>query len=179
MRNALALGCLTVVLGGCGGGGVSLTEYAETLGPLSVELVEQLEALDDRMSTGTATIEDAREVLVEALDLRAEYQDGLTSLDPPEEVADFHAKIIVFHAQMISAQEAVAARAKTATGLEELDQSAEALVYQAMWAEAILLCEEMQVTIDATADRGIFVDTPWVPSDLKEIIEVTFGCADE
>ncbi len=175
MRRALAVGCLAVVLGGCGGG-VSLTEYAGTLEALATDMGEQFEAGDARMSTGTPTIEDAREVLAEALDVRGEFQEALTALDPPDEVADLHADLVDLHARIISAQEAFAARAETATGLEELEQSTEGQAYRAMVAESVSVCQEFQARIDATADRDIFVDTPWIPGDLKEVVEATFGC---
>ena len=176
MRRALTVGCLAVLLARCGGGRLSLTEYAETLEAIASELSEQLEVGDVRMSTGTPTVEDAREVLTDAVDVRAEFQEALTALDPPDDVADLHADLVDLHAQIISAQEAFAARTETATGLEELEQSAEAQAYRAMVAESVSVCEEFQARIDATADRDVFVDTPWIPADLKEVVEATFGC---
>ncbi len=176
MRSALAVGCLAVMLVGCGGGGVSLTEYAETLEALVSEMSGPLEAGDVRMSTGTPTIEDARAVLTQALDVRAEFQEGLTALDPPGVVADIHADLVDLHARIITAQEVFATRAETATGLEQLDQSEEAQDYRATVAESLSLCEELQSKIDATAVHAQFADVPWVPGDLKEVVEVTFGC---
>lgn len=176
MRSALVVGCLAVMLVGCGGGGASLTEYAETLEALVSEMSGQLEAGDVRMSTGTPTIEDAREVLTGALDVRAEFQEGLTALDPPGVVADIHTDLVDLHARIITAQEVFAAQAETATGLEELDQSEEAQDYRATVAEAVSLCQELQAKIDATAVHAAFADVPWVPGDLKEVVEVTFGC---
>jgi hypothetical protein len=159
----------------CGGGGVSLTEYAETLEAVAFDTSGQLEAGDARMSTGTPTIETAREVLTQALDTRAEFQENLTALDPPEEIADIHADLVDLHARILTAQEAFAARAETATGLEELDQSAEAQAYRAMQTD-LSLCQELQARIDATADHAAFADVPWVPGDLKEVVEVTLWC---
>jgi hypothetical protein len=164
------------MLVGCGGGGSSLTEYAESLEALVSEMSGQLEAGDVRMSTGTPTIEDGREVLTSALDVRAEFQEGLTALDPPGVVADIHADLVDLHARIITAQEVFAARAETANGLEELDQSIEAQDYRATVAEAVPLCQELQAKIDATAAHAAFADVPWIPGDLKEVVEVTFGC---
>ena len=33
--------------------------------------------------------------------------------------------------------------------------------------------------LDATADRGAFVDVPWMPSELSEIVEYALGCGDQ
>ncbi len=38
------------------------------------------------------------------------------------------------------------------------------------------VCAEFQSKLDATADRGVFVDTPWIPGELKEIVNYALGC---
>jgi len=174
MRSVLAASYLAVLLVACGGG-ISLTEYAETLEVLAFDMRGQLEAGDAQVS-GTPTIETAREVITQALDIRAEFQADLTALDPPEQIASLHADLIDLHARILTAQEAFAARAATATSLEELDQSMEAQTYRATATESVSLCQEFQATIDATAAQAIFVDVPWIPGDLKEVVEATFGC---
>jgi hypothetical protein len=176
MRKMLVVGCLVVTFSACSGGGVSLTEYAETLEALTSVMIEQLEVGDVQMATGAPTIEDAREVLTGAPDIRLEFQDALTDLDPPEEMADLHGDLVDLHARIITAQQTLAARAETATTLEELEQSEELTAYRVTQADAVTVCRELQARIDATADRDIFVDTPWIPGDLKEVVEVTFGC---
>jgi hypothetical protein len=176
MRSSLAVVCLTVMLVACGSGGLSLTEYAERLDVLALELGEQLDAGDARMSTGTATLADAQEVLTSALAARADFQEGMTALDPPEEFADVHTDFVEVHSRIIAAQEAFVARTATAATLEELDQSAEAAAYRAIGSEAASLCEEFRARIDTTADREVFADTPWIPGDIKEVVAVTFGC---
>jgi hypothetical protein len=176
MRRTLTVSCLAVVLSGCGGGGVSLTEYAESLEALTSEMIEQLEVGDVRMSTGTPTIDDAREVLTGAPEIRVEFQEALTELDPPEEMADLHAELVDLHGEILAAQKELASRAETATTLEELEESEELAAYRATQAEAVSVCRELQARIDATASNDVFVDTPWIPADLKEVVEVTFGC---
>jgi hypothetical protein len=175
-RSWLVAGCLTLALVACGGGSLSLTEYAERLDALAVELGEQLVAGDARMSTGTPTLADAQQVLTDALAARTDFQEGLTALDPPDEFADVHSDLVEVHSRIIAAQEAFVARTATAATLEELDQSAEAEVYRAIGTEAASLCEELRATINATADREVFADTPWIPEDMKEVVEVMFGC---
>ncbi len=176
MRSSLAVVCLTVMLVACGGGGLSLTEYAERVDALAFELGEQLDAGDARMSTGTPTLEDAQEVLTSAVAARTGFQEGVIALDPPEEFADVHTDFVEVHSRIIAAQEAFVARAATAATLEELDQSAEAEAYRAIGTEAASLCQEFRARIDTTADREVFADTPWIPADMKEVVEVTFRC---
>ncbi len=176
MRSTLAVGCLAVILAACGGGGLSLTEYVERLDSLAVELGGELEAGDVQMSTGTPTLKDAQEVLTSAVAARTDFQEGAIALDPPEEFADVHTDFVEVHSRIIAAQEAFVARAATAATLEELDQSAEAEAYRAIGTEAASLCQEFRARIDTTADQEVFADTPWIPGDMKEVVEVTFRC---
>jgi len=176
MRSTLVVGCLAVILAACGGGSLSLTEYVERLDSLAVELGGQLEAGDVQMSTGTPTLEDAQEVLTSAVAARTDFQEGVIALDPPGEFADVHTDFVEVHSRIIAAQEAFVARAATAATLEELDQSAEGEAYRAIGTEAASLCQEFRARIDTTADREVFADTPWIPGDMKEVVEVTFRC---
>jgi hypothetical protein len=175
MRSLLAVGCLAVVFVGCGGGDLSMADYAESVEALAFEMSAQLEESDAQV-VAAPTIETLREVLPRALDVRAEFQEGVTALVPPDELADLHTDLVGLHARIIVAQGALAARAETATGFEELDESAEALAYRATQTESESLCQDLQERIDATADRAVFVDVPWIPGDMKEVVKVTFGC---
>jgi hypothetical protein len=85
------------------------------------------------------------------------------------------ADLVELHARIITAQEVFAAQAMQATGLEELDQSAEAQTYRAMQAD-VFICQELQTRIDATAAHAAFADVPWIPGAMKEVVEVTLWC---
>ena len=174
MRSWLAAGCLAVMLVACGG--PSLTEYAERLDTLALELGGRLDAGDAQMSTGTPTLEDAQEVLASAVAARTDFQEGLTALDPPEGFAAVHSDFVEVHARIIAAQETFVARAATAATLEELDQSAEAEAYRAIGTETASRCQEFRARIDATANREVFADAPWIPGEMKEVVEITFRC---
>jgi hypothetical protein len=39
------------------------------------------------------------------------------------------------------------------------------------------VCVEFQATLDATADRGVFADVPWIPGELQEIVDYALGCS--
>ena len=38
------------------------------------------------------------------------------------------------------------------------------------------LDEGLQAELDATVERGVFADTPWIPSELKEVVDIVLGC---
>ena len=38
------------------------------------------------------------------------------------------------------------------------------------------VCADFQAKLDATADRGVFADTPWIPGEFKEIVDAVIGC---
>jgi hypothetical protein len=38
------------------------------------------------------------------------------------------------------------------------------------------LCLEFQSRLDATAERKIFAEVPWIPADLKEVVSLVVGC---
>jgi hypothetical protein len=40
----------------------------------------------------------------------------------------------------------------------------------------IAFCQEGQAEFDATADREVFDDVPWIPSELQEVVRVALGC---
>ncbi len=165
---------LMLLLLGCGGGTLSMTEYAETLALLVSETGGKLEALDARV-TGTPTVEEARLALSEALTARAEFQESLTELDPPRELADIHTDIVDIRARVIAAQGAFAARAAAATSLDEVLNSAESGAYQAVQVELLELCPDLQARIDATAVLEIVADTPWIGTG-REVVRVALGC---
>ena len=38
------------------------------------------------------------------------------------------------------------------------------------------VCIEFQSRLDATEQRGVFADTPWIPAEMKEVVERVIGC---
>ena len=71
----------------------------------------------------------------------------------------------------------LAARAGTATTWSELSETPEMAAYREAVAGDKQACLEIQAELDATAERGIFADTPWVPTELQEVIDVVVGCS--
>jgi hypothetical protein len=67
-------------------------------------------------------------------------------------------------------------RAETADSLDELKESSEAVAYWDLDAEMRPLCLEFQSRLDATGEREVFAEVPWVPSDMKEVVNLVLGC---
>jgi hypothetical protein len=97
-------------------------------------------------------------------------------LDPPEALADFHGDLVELLGRILAVQEAWAVRAETAGSLDELQESSEALASWELDAEMALLCLEIQSSLEATAEREIFAEVPWIPGDMKEVVELVVAC---
>jgi hypothetical protein len=44
------------------------------------------------------------------------------------------------------------------------------------WISWKQICDGFQARLDATAAGGAFADTPWIPSEMKEVVEAALGC---
>ena len=108
--------------------------------------------------------------------VRTDLQNNLTDLNPPEELADFHADVVELLGRILAAQEDWAVRADTASSLDELQTSPEALAFWDLDAKMAPLCLELQSKLDATAEREIFAEVPWIPSEMKEVVDLVVGC---
>jgi hypothetical protein len=64
----------------------------------------------------------------------------------------------------------------TASDWYALSESEEAAVYREALAADNQVCAELEAKLDATADRGVFADTPWIPRESKEAVNYALGC---
>jgi hypothetical protein len=81
-----------------------------------------------------------------------------------------------------AAEEAYARRVgkvETAEEWDLLEETPEALAVSAVHEEMIAFCRARQAQFDATADREVFADVPWIPSEMQEVVTVLFGCGTE
>lgn len=185
MRNnrlILAALSLALLLLGCGGGGLSLTEYvdqinaaAEPAGRRGAELIAEAEEITD------FTPQILQAGLERGLrEIRIPLQEAVADIEPPEQVAELHSLMWGWHSEFISIETALAARAgeaaDTAAGWEALSESSEMAAYRDALAVGKQGCADFQSDLDATEGRGAFAETPWVPSELKEIVTAALGC---
>jgi hypothetical protein len=72
----------------------------------------------------------------------------------------------------------LAVRAGTAENWEELSDSPEMAAYRHALTEDKQQCADSQTEMNAiTERREVFADTPWVPGELKDVVEAVLGCA--
>jgi hypothetical protein len=154
---------------------MSLSEYVDEMNTIGARSAQQSEVVFAEAEQ-IATPSDVRAMMERFQPIRIEVLEGLERLDPPELVADLHRLISDWMAKIILAEEALAARASTVAGWEDFSQSSEMAAYRAALAEGKTVCADFQAELDATAVRGVFADTPWIPSELKEVVDAALGC---
>jgi hypothetical protein len=154
---------------------LSLTEYVDRLNTVNDRLNPQAEVLISDLERST-TPREVSTTMERMAALRVESVQAAEALDPPEQVADLHQLFLSWEKRLLPIEEAFAARAGTVAGWEELLESAEVAAYRTALVEGKQGCIEFQARLDATSDRGVFADTPWIPSALSEIVSARLKC---
>jgi hypothetical protein len=181
-HRVLGAACLLLILPGCGTEESSLNEYVEQVQAVMNQGVLRYEALVGSpegqvlIATGEQladfTPQQLQLALNELADIQNNAMDSADTITPPEQIADLH--VLFFRRLPI---EKLAARAGTATDWYDLSESAEMIEYRNMLIGDKEVCAEFQATLDATEQRGAFVDTPWIPGEMKEIVDTALGCS--
>ena len=174
---------VTLMVGACGGGEMTLTEYVDRLNGIIAQAIPQGEALF-ASPQGAVLAEGARltdftpqdlQIALERVgEIEVQIREAAEDIDPPEAVAGFHN--LYFDTRFASAREALAVRAGTTATWEELSETPEMAAYRTAVADDKQTCIDFQDEMDATEERGAFADTPWLPSELKEIVTALLGC---
>lgn len=184
MRRVWAGALLVLMVAACGGGEMSMTEYVEHLNTIMSRANQQGEALvaggqgkvlfaeGDQLSNFTP--QDLQAVLERVGEIEIEVREATDAIEPPEQVASLHN--LLFDTRFASAREALATRAGTALDWEELSETPEMAAYRMAVTADRQSCIEFQTQLDATATRGVFADTPWIPGELKEVVDAVLGC---
>ena len=181
-----------LLLSGCGGGEMSLTEYVERVDAIFANGIEGYEEIvaspqglvlivgqgphlgfgDQGAQLTDFTPQDLHVALEQVAEIQAEALEAAAAIDPPEQIADLHA---LYFRELPIAE--LAARAGTAADWEELSESPEMARYRDALAADNDVCAELQAKLDATADREVFTDNPWLPDELSEIVDYALGCS--
>jgi hypothetical protein len=175
MRRSITGIGVGLLLFGCGGGGLSLTEYVDRLNVIDDRTVQQAEVLISELERST-TPKDVNATMEQMVALRIESVTATEVLDPPEQIADLHQLFLGWEKRLLPIEEALATRAGTVAGWEEFFESDEVVAYRAALVEGKQVCVEFQTRLDATARRGVFADTPWIPGALSEVVSARLGC---
>lgn len=182
MRRFVLAICLTLLVAGCGDGELTMSEYATQIESLITTMNAKIDTLDAEITSQESTLEDAQDFWEAKLVARRELIAGFESIEPPQDAAEMHASAIAIVARLTDTDEAVAELVGTMETEEELGlllESQEFLATEAVDVEAIAMCQAAQAEFDSTADREVFGDAPWIPSELREVVLVGFGCTKE
>ena len=172
----VVLACLVVA---CGGGSLSLQEYGTQAEELVVVVTVRIDSLDAELDSYAQTDEGAQTYWTRRLDARVEFLEGLESLDPPDDAVELHGIVIDLFGRLNAAEEALAARVatmETGIGPAHWWDTPEGQAANAVDEEVSSICYVAQAEFDKTEGRAAFADTPWIPSEMKEVVRVAFGC---
>ena len=178
MRRGLAAAGVMLIASACGGS-MSLTEYAEEVETLVTELGTQVAALDAEREARGPSVEGEVEYWGSRAAARKQFHDGLNELEPPSELADMHELAVDIMLRFTVAEEALAAKARDLedlAGIASLWASAEIRAWQAVDEESRVICVVAQRELDETEQRSDLEDLPWIPGEMKETVQVAFGC---
>ena len=187
-RFVTSIVCVALLTSGCGGGELSLPEYVEELNAIVDRARQQYEALIATPQGAVLVAEGAQLANFTPQDLQAafeqlktvelEVQEATEAMEPPEQIADLHKFFFDFDDDsFVSAQDVLAARAATAADWEELSATPEMAAYRTALAADKETCNDFEAELDATEQRGVFDETPWIPGELKELVALVIGCA--
>ena len=163
----------------CGGGDLSRAEYNTEGMALGAVMEERLYELDAEWDSQTATVEDVRIYWDRRIDAYEAAVEGLEALEPAGEAAELHRTGMELFNELVAAESALAVRVasfETVTGPEQWWNTAEGTAVGAVEEEIYSFCLLFQAMYDATVERRVVSDVPWIPSELKEIVDVDIGC---
>lgn len=178
----LLLGAVLIVVAACGGGAMSLTEYAGEVEFLVGEVGSRLDRLDAERSSQPLTVGREQLYWRGRVDARTDFLESFRALDPPDEVAVLHSSALDLLEQVTTAEQVIAARAAAMEmpgDIESLWNGPEVAAWEALDDQTVELCMAAQADLNRTEERAPFRDSLWVPPQLKEIVSVAFGCTPE
>ncbi|MCP4963161.1 MAG: hypothetical protein GY925_28320 [Actinomycetia bacterium] len=179
MRRLSILAGLVFVFGACGQESLSLQEYGAEAETLVVVVTARIDRLDSELDAYSSTREGAQTYWSRRLDARVEFLEGLQSLDPPDDAVELHRIVVDLFVRLNAAEQALAARVATLdSGVppEQWWETPEGQAARAVDEEVTSVCHVAQAEFDKTESGAVFADTPWIPSEMKEVVRVAFGC---
>ncbi len=171
---------LVILMAGCSNP-PSIAEYAEDLEVLVTTMNTRLDEIDAEFE-GTEDLESIKSYAAERVIARSGFLAGLRELEPPKDVADVHNRALEIMERLTASESAMADRVlgwQTASDIEDIWETPEGIAARAADAQAIELCLAAQADFDQKAERAKLEGVPWIPSDMKEVIRVVFGCDQE
>ncbi len=178
MRVLQTLVLLVVILAAGCGGGSSTADYAEDVEALVTTMNARLDELDVD-SDGTQDLQAIKTYAEERVRARNDFLVGLRSLDAPDDVAELHDTALEVMGRVTAAETAMADLVMawdSTSDIEAIWETPEGIAARTADAQAVALCLAAQAGFDQTADRADLEDVPWIPTEMKSVILVAFGC---
>jgi hypothetical protein len=181
MRIAATIACLALILVACGGGTLTITEYAAQAEELVTTARLTIETLDAELDSQILTVDGVRTYWDRRMEAREEFLEGLQAFDPPDEAVDLHGVVVELLSKLNAAEKALSVRVatfETVTGPGEWWDTPEGHAARAIDEEATALCHVAQAEFDKSEGGEAFADMPWIPSEMREVVRVAFGCSE-
>ncbi len=178
MRALKTLLLLVVILAAGCGGGPSTADYAEDVEALVTTMNARLDELDMYVE-GTQDLASIKTYAEQRVLARNDFLVGLRALNAPDDVAELHDAALEIVGRVAAAEGAMADLVmawESASDIEEIWETPEGVAARTADAQAVALCLAAQAGFDQTADRAELEDVPWVPTEMKAVILVAFGC---
>jgi hypothetical protein len=177
-RSAIAVWVFVIGVAACGGGGLTLTEYASAVEDAVAHSGARFDDIDAQLAN-PPSVDAARRLWDQRVVAREELLVDLRALDPPESAAELHEAALGIVSRLLEAEAALATRAATYDNLSLIGQvwnTTEGRAVRAVDEEAVAICRAAQAAFDETTSREILVEVPWITSEMKEIVDVVFQC---
>ena len=169
---------LTLVLVASCSSGPTNAEYAEDVESLVTTMNARLDQLDVE-AEGTSNVELIQRYAEERVSARSDFVVGLRELEPPDELEDLHVTALEIMERLKNAESAMADQVMqwtSAVDIEDIWATPEGVEARTADAQAVSLCLAAQAEFDQTAERAKLEDVPWIPTEMKAVILVAFGC---
>lgn len=154
-----------------------MSEYGDRLEAIRMAHAPEAEAAWlEFLELPDPTMNDLKVLAESEVAIRIEIEEAIRALDAPDEMAELNELLADWTAAMREAGTALASRADASEGWNELLDSSEYRAFETTLTGGIAVCNQFQAKLDATAARGIFVDTPWIPGDLSDVADAVIGC---
>lgn len=178
MRPLRASALLLVVLATACGGGPSVAEYAEDLETLVTTMNARLDELDAEIE-GTPDLDQIKRYAQQRIAARSDFLTDMRDMEPPDDLVELRDAAIEIMERLTNAESAMADRVmswESPSDIVEMWETPEGVAARAADAQAVALCLAAQAEFDQTADRAELEGVPWIPSEMKEVVLVAFGC---
>jgi len=178
VRRILTLVVFVGLAGSACSSSMSLGEYAEEVERLVVTMNQRIDDGEAEVAADP-TLERAQSYATDRLDARHDFIEAFEALEPLEEVADLHATALDIFNRLVTAETVLADLVMAADTFEEADAvwiTPQGEAFRRIDEEAVALCAVVQADLDATQQRDVFSDMPWIPPEMKEVIDVAFRC---